>query len=268
MRFLLSRRWLFFAVAVGLAAWGATLLGEWQFHRLDDRKAENSLVTHNLKAPPVPIDDVMSTTSPPGADNEWQRVTVTGEYDDAHTVILKYQTRDGGSGVDVVTPLVTPSGAAVLVDRGWLSTANKGNHRPETPAPPPGEVQVTGFVRADATGDSTAVHDLATRAVSSKTLGEVLPHPLYVGFLDLDTETPSAENELVAVELPDHTSQGPHFFYGLQWWFFGALAIFGFFYLMYDEWRRAQQGPRRTRPGGSKGAQHPAVDREHDTAEE
>lgn len=268
MRFLLSRRWLFFAVAVGLAAWGATLLGEWQFHRLDDRRAENSLVTHNLKASPVPIDEVMSTTRPPRADDEWQRVTVTGEYDDAHTVILKYQTRDGRSGVDVVTPLVTGSGAAVLVDRGWLSTANKGNHRPETPAPPPGEVEVTGYVRADATGGSTAVHDLATRAVSSRTLAAVLPHPLYVGFLDLEAE-PEAGTELVPVELPDHTSQGPHFFYGLQWWFFGALAIFGFFYLMYDEWRRAREGtrPARRRPRSER-PQHPAVDRKHDTADE
>ena len=39
--------------------------------------------------------------------------------------------------------------------------------------------------------------------------------------------------------------EGPHFFYGLQWWFFGALAIFGFGYLMYDEWR----GPRQKKVG-------------------
>ena len=36
-------------------------------------------------------------------------------------------------------------------------------------------------------------------------------------------------------ELPD-LGNGPHFFYGLQWWFFGLLAVFGFFYLAYDEW--------------------------------
>lgn len=273
MRFLLSRRWLFFAVAVALAAWGAVLLGQWQFHRLDARKAENSLVTHNLDAPAVPIDQVMSTDRAPSPHDEWQRVTVTGVYDDEATVILKYQTRDGGAGVDVVTPLVTASGAAVLVDRGWLATPNAGNHRPETPAPPPGTVEVTGFVRANATGGATAVDDLATRAISSESLAKVVSHPLYVGFLDLSAQSPKAGTELATIELPDHTSQGPHFFYGLQWWFFGALAVFGFFYLMYDEWRRAKSGsgPRR-RPGskgpGSKSPKHPAVDREHHPADE
>ena len=47
--------------------------------------------------------------------------------------------------------------------------------------------------------------------------------------------------KLGAIELPDDKSEGPHFFYGLQWWFFGALAIFGFGYLAYDEWRRAHE---------------------------
>jgi cytochrome oxidase assembly protein ShyY1 len=35
-------------------------------------------------------------------------------------------------------------------------------------------------------------------------------------------------------ERPD-LSNGPHFFYGLQWWFFAALAVFGFGYLAWDE---------------------------------
>ena len=54
---------------------------------------------------------------------------------------------------------------------------------------------------------------------------------------------------LEPAELPE-LNNGPHFFYGLQWWFFGVLAIFGFFYLAYDEWRK--------RPGGSKHQRKPA----------
>lgn len=256
MRFLLSRRWLFFAIAVALAAYLATLLGQWQFHRLEDRKSENHVLAKNLAATPLPIDQVMSTTKATTAEDEWQRVTVHGTYDDASTVILKYQTRDGGAGVDVVTPLVTESGNAVLVDRGWMATANRGNERPQTPAAATGQVTVTGYVRANATGSATAVDDLSTRALSSNALAEHIKHPLYVGFLDLASQVPAAADDLVAVELPDDTSEGPHFFYGLQWWFFGALAVFGFFYLMYDEWRR------------SKTAQEPAVDRQHDAGDE
>ena len=75
--------------------------------------------------------------------------------------------------------------------------------------------------------------------------------------------TPATETSLRTTELPD-LGEGPHFFYGLQWWFFGALAIFGFFYLMYDEWR----GVRPRRRGTSEGAQQPAVDREHHARQE
>ena len=48
------------------------------------------------------------------------------------------------------------------------------------------------------------------------------------------------------MELPE-LNNGPHFFYGLQWWFFGVLAIFGFFYLLYDEWRNGPRGERLAR---------------------
>ncbi len=100
-----------FAVAVALAAWAAWALGQWQFHRLDDRKDSNKIVATNLNAPPAPIDDVLSPERAPSTQDEWRRVTVHGTWDDQHSVVLKYQTRDSAAGVDVVTPLVTEDGA-------------------------------------------------------------------------------------------------------------------------------------------------------------
>ena len=77
------------------------------------------------------------------------------------------------------------------------------------------------------------------------TVADAVPYPLYRGFLDLATQSPRASTHLAAVELPDDTSNGPHFFYGLQWWFFGALAIFGFFYLLWDEFRQRRRDTAR-----------------------
>ena len=252
MGFLLSRRWVLFALAVVFLAWLATMLGQWQFHRLDERKRDNRIVATNLNAPPVPIDDVLSPDRAPAAGNEWQRVTVHGTWDDEHSVVLKYQTRDGAAGVDVVTPLVTDGGAAVLVDRGWLSTENTGATRPDLPAVTEGQDTVTGWVRRDATGSAARVSELSTRAVSSARIAEVLPYPLYRGFLDIAAESPAPADTLEPVVLPDDTSNGPHFFYGLQWWFFGALAVFGFCYLVWDEIRQ-----RRRRRGGSSPSERP-----------
>ena len=70
--------------------------------------------------------------------------------------------------------------------------------------------------------------------------------PVYGGFVDLRSEDPAAATPLTQAELPE-LNNGPHFFYGLQWWFFGVLAVFGFFYLMYDEWRAGARGEASVR---------------------
>ena len=105
---------------------------------------------------------------------------------------------------------------------------------------------MTGYVRANGTGDSTRVADLSARAISSDAIGPAIGHPVYGGFVELRSEDPGARPPLEPVELPE-LDNGPHFFYGLQWWFFGVLAVFGFFYLLYDEWRNGPRGERLVR---------------------
>ncbi len=87
------------------------------------------------------------------------------------------------------------------------------------------------------------VTDQSTRAVNSAEIGEALDREVVGGWVDLRSESPEPAESLLPVELPE-LNNGPHFFYGLQWWFFGALAIFGFFYLVYDE-VRGGRGPAR-----------------------
>ncbi len=245
LRFLLSRRWLGFALVVALLATLAWWLGEWQFDRLADRRDRNESVRHNEETQAAPAGDVLAPGRPVAERDEWRRVTATGTYAVADTVIVRYRTRDGDSGVDVVVPLLTAEGPALLVDRGWLPGDNAGSAEIEPPAPPAGEVTVTGWVRRDDAGDATRVDDHSTRSISSERIGEALDLEVYGGFVDLATEDPEPEKPLTPAEPPD-LGEGPHFFYGLQWWFFGVLAIFGFGYLAYDEWAVAT-GRRRPR---------------------
>ncbi|WP_051247439.1 SURF1 family protein [Nocardioides halotolerans] len=245
--FLLSRRWILFALVVAVLAYAAWWLGGWQFRRLEDRKADNTVVRTNEHRAVTPVDEVLSPDRDPSEQDEWRVVSATGTYDAARTVVIRYRTRDGAQGVDVVVPLVTASGTALLVDRGWLETNPSGADRGDVPAPPAGEVDVTGYVRANGTGDSTRVADLSARAISSDEIGPAIGHRVYGGFVELRSEDPEPETSLEPVELPE-LNNGPHFFYGLQWWFFGLLAIFGFCYLLYDEWRHGPRGERPTRP--------------------
>jgi cytochrome oxidase assembly protein ShyY1 len=236
LRFLVSRRWIVFALVVVALAWVAWRLGEWQFHRLEDRQERNEIIQRNEEAGASPVAEVLAPGRDPSLADEWRIVEATGTYAVEDTVIVRYRTREGAAGVDVVVPLELSDGTSLLVDRGWYATDNRGATTADVPEPPAGEVTITGWVRRDAEGDSTEVTDQSTRAVDSDRIGDALGRDVLGGWVDLRSESPEPETPLVPVELPE-LDEGPHFFYGLQWWFFGALAIFGFFYLIYDEWR-------------------------------
>lgn len=253
-RFLASRRWVLFfltIVLVGAATWW---LGEWQFGRLDDRRERNAIIRANENREPVPVEDVLAPGEGVAADEEWSLVTATGEYDVADTVVVRYRTDENGQpGVHAVVPLVTADGTALLVDRGWYGTDNRAVDPSVIPEPPAGEVTITGWVRIDGTGDSTQVTDNSTRAISSDAIGEALDREVYEGFVDLRSEDPEPAEPLEHPALPE-LDEGPHFFYGLQWWFFGILAAAGFGYLAWDERRNGRRGDRpRRRSGGPFG---------------
>jgi cytochrome oxidase assembly protein ShyY1 len=244
-RFLLSRRWLLFFLAIVVLACGTWWLGEWQFGRLDDKRARNAVIEENAHDDPVPVDDVLAPGDPVASDEEYTVVEATGSYAVEDTLVVRYRTRDGAPGVQVVVPLVTADGTALVVDRGWLAYDGPPEDAAEAAPPPPmGEVTVTGWVRADGEGDSTGVSDGGMRAISSSAVGEALDLEVYGGFVELLSEDPAPEEALERAEEPD-TGQGPHFFYGLQWWFFGVLALGGFGYLAWDERKHGPRGERR-----------------------
>jgi cytochrome oxidase assembly protein ShyY1 len=254
-----SRRWLLFLLIVVLLSYACLLLGQWQWHRLTSTKANNAIIRANESASPAPVARVLRPGVDPPSSDQYRVVSATGTYDVGHTIIVRYQTQDGSSGVDVVVPLVTASGTALLVDRGWVATANQGLTDPsQVPAPPPGTVTVTGNVRQDAGGSAAAVVDSSTRAISSAQIQPAIGIPVYGGFVDLTAESPAPATPLSPAGLPD-LSNGPHFFYALQWWFFGLLAIFGFGYLAWEEktgradLRRAQQPAKKAAAPAPRG---------------
>ncbi|GAB3263276.1 SURF1 family cytochrome oxidase biogenesis protein [Nocardioides dilutus] len=252
--FLLSRRWVLFALTVAALVAGTIWLGSWQFDRLTDRKADNQVVRANETKDPAPVDDVLAVGRPVAETDEWRLVEATGTYAAEEAVVVRYRSREGVSGIDVVVPLVTADGPALLVDRGWLEARPDGTDRSDIPGPPSGVVTVTGWARADGTGDSTRVTDQSTRAISSREIGAALGREVYGGFVELRSEDGAPAEGLAPVELPE-LDNGPHFFYGLQWWFFGVLAVFGFCYLAWDERKNGPRGERQGRKRDSRTAQ-------------
>lgn len=226
--FLLKPRWL--GLLAFVVVFGAVCfqLGYWQYERHEDRLVRNDVIRANLAADPVPIESVVGPEEPVTDESEWVVVQASGTYDPTSAATVKFLSRDGAPGADVVVPLRLDDGTAILVNRGWIPAENTGA-RPEIPGPPAGDVTITGWLRPNsrAGGEAVRINEGQVRAIDSTGFGESVGYPLRPGYLNLRTEDPAA-GDAPALEPDPDLSQGVHFFYALQWWFFGLLGVVGF----------------------------------------
>lgn len=248
-RFLLNRRWL--GLLAFVVVFGAVCfrLGLWQWHRLEHRIDRNDVIKQHFGADPVALDSAVPRGDVvDGERQEWLPVEVSGTYDASAAASVKFLTRDGAPGVDVVVPLRLEDGTAVLVDRGWMQTDNSGQ-APQLPDPPTGEVDVVGWLRPNngAGGEAVRINDGQVRAISSSGYAEFVDYPLRDGYLNVRSEDGAAPQSLQLEPDPD-LGQGPHFFYALQWWFFGLLGVVGFGWFARDE-VKGQRSTAASTPG-------------------
>ena len=131
----------------------------------------------------------------PGRDGRPRRRVADGHRDGSYladeTVIVRYRTRDGSSGVDVVVPLQTDGGPALLVDRGWLATDNSGATPDAVPAPPQARSPSPATCARTRPATPRRSTDRSTRSISSEQIGPAIGREVYGGFVDLATEDPA-----------------------------------------------------------------------------
>ena len=223
----MRRLWLRWAgLVVFVVALGVVFvnLGQWQLDRLDQRRARNEAILANEKRPVRPLAEVF--TRPLTDADQWQRVEAQGTFDAEHQFVVRYRRNGGAEGYEVVTPLRTGVGV-VLVDRGFVEASSSQIPR-VAPPPPTGEVTVIGHVRRNEQGRSAATTpvDGQMRLVNSDAVAAVLSYPVLNGYIGLLEVTPAQSGGLVPVELPE-ISEGPHFWYAVQWFLFTGIAVAG-----------------------------------------
>lgn len=197
-----------------------------------------ALVRTHMSEDPVPLATLSKPGTPIAEDDEWTRVRVSGRFDPAHQVTVKFTTRDGAAGADVVTPLVLSDGRAVLVDRGWMPTANDDERPRDVPAPPSGHTTIEGWLRPDNGAERNAVvpFDGQVRAIASHGMQKFVGRTVLPGFINL--QRPRASH--LAAEPRPSIGHALNFFYAWQWWFFAGLALFGYFWFARAEARGSQ----------------------------
>lgn len=222
-------------------------LGRWQLRRHDERAALNVQVAASLDRAAVPVDELLVVGAPLDPTDEWRRVEVVGRYDAGHELLVRNRPYDGSIGYEVLTPLVTPEGNALLVNRGWVPAGETASDAPAVPPPPAGEVAITAHVRADSAGstDAAGLPDGQVRQVAVASIARDLPYPVYGAYAALLPGQPGAsasDNRPRAIPVPE-PSAGPHLGYAVQWFLFALIAVGGWFVLLRADARGAPVRP-------------------------
>ena len=226
---LLRPRWILIHLALATLTATMVFLGFWQLNRLDQKQATNRNVIARTALPPVDIGDLFksASTSLSFEELQWRVVTAQGTYlaDEAVTIINRSQ--DATAGYSPVTPFLLDNGSVVFVNRGFVPLAQP------TPAPTAGSVILKGYLRTSQTRtllgavDSTDPTTVEFHRLDLDLLAQRMDKPTLPMYVQLMKQTPALNSPWPApTQLPELT-EGSHFSYAMQWWFFSLVSLTG-----------------------------------------
>lgn len=220
--------------------WGALLvvllailfvsLGLWQWRKFEVKTRLQGELDERSRAALV----AMPATPTAAESLRYRHLSLRGEFDAAHQILIDNRVHRERAGYHVVTPLrLAGSDLRVLVNRGWVAAPADHRTLPSVP-PPAGMVELTGiavlpasrfFTLAPAAGGWQPVWqnlDLAAYAAAA-------PWPLQPVVVQLDADAPHGYAR--AWPRPDERAE-MHRSYALQWFGFAAssLAIWLWFF--------------------------------------
>lgn len=228
-RFLLSRQWVILTLVALLLIPTMIRLGIWQMHRYEERAARNQLVADALKADPVPVERLTSPGHEVTSDERYYRVTAKGRFDTGNEVVVRRRTNaDDEVGYHVLTPFVLNDGKVLLVNRGWIPSDGLSQTAfPKIPAPPGGEITVTGRLMPDETTEASGIKDLQglpdrqIMLINSEREARRLDAQVLGGYIALtDPEPEDGSPQLIG--RPGDENGALNYAYALQWWLFAA----------------------------------------------
>ncbi|WP_432119686.1 SURF1 family protein [Streptomyces sp. bgisy032] len=237
-RFLLTPRWWGINLFLLLSIPFCIFMGSWQLGRFEDRVQDHRTAAEQVseagREAPRPLGELL----PVNKATSGKPVTATGRY--GKQLLVPGRKLDGAQGFYVLTLLRTDSGRALPVVRGWVAGAADPA---KAPAPPGGEVTVTGALQASETPGNNGVTAQGglpagqTAAISAASLVNLVPYDVYDAWVTL--EKADAEMKAVPAAAPPDTGLDLKAFqnlgYTAEWFAFVGFVIFMWFRLLRRE---------------------------------
>jgi cytochrome oxidase assembly protein ShyY1 len=237
-RFLLTPRWWGINVFVLLSIPFCIFMGSWQLGRFEDRVQDHRNATEQVATYRKEAARPLAELLPVNKATVGKQVTATGRYD--RQLLVPDRELDGKQGYYVLTLLRTDSGKALPVVRGWLPGSPDAA---KAPAPPRGEVTVTGALQASETPGDNGVSARSglpagqTAAISAASLVNLVPYDVYDAWVTLNRGDSGMKAVPVTVtadgglDLKAFQNLG----YTAEWFAFVGFVIFMWFRLLRRE---------------------------------
>ncbi|MEE1620458.1 SURF1 family protein [Zafaria sp. J156] len=245
LRTALKPQWILALVGALAVASVFVLLSQWQFDRSQSEAPPPVTTTET----PVELTAHFEPFRPMLAADADQVVTASGRFLPQEQVLVAHRIDEGREGYWVVAPFSVddaPGDAAIAVVRGWQPD-------PTPPGPAPeGELEVTGrLLPTEAPLDQAPV-DGAYASLSVAQLINLWDVDAYSGFLAaFDVRTAAGEDAGAVATGLDAIEIGPqpqerqvnwlNVFYGIEWVVFAGFAVFLWWRLVVDDYRREQE---------------------------
>ncbi|AJZ86309.1 MULTISPECIES: SURF1 family protein [Streptomyces] len=309
-RFLLTPRWWVINVFTLLAIPVCLFMGSWQLSRFETRvdthNQQQDDASRERKAAARPLSDLLPVT----AKTSGERATATGRYDTTHQLLVPDRRLDGRDGFYVLTLLRVdgdvgggkgmadgkdgagakgepgakagagakdePGAKALPVVRGWLpGDADDPAAAAKVPAPPSGEVTVTGALQASEHqgGDGVSAAGGLPRGqlgmISAASLVNLVPYQVYDAWVTSSQApgalkpVPPTAAEGTGLDIKAFQNLG----YTGEWFVFAGFVIFMWFRLFRREAETARDLALGITPPEPAAPTEPGADRTPDDAE-
>lgn len=231
------------SVLVFLVAATCVRLGIWQLDRLEQRRALNALALERMSQPPVDGDAVPQDS----AGAAWHRLALTGSCE-GEPIVLAARSRHGSPGAHLLCRFRTVGGRLLLLDRGWVSSADARTVPPDLLRQPVRDTMIDAiavpFPPGSATTGDTEPEPSIERTDQGVRLGDAAPRVIYrlnrtQAEAVIGARVPAWYAQALGPDSvfpipspPPDLSEGPHLGYAVQWFSFAAIGLIGWLVLV------------------------------------
>ena len=241
----LKPRWILALVGALVVATGFVLLSQWQFNRSQTEAPPPVTTTERV----VPLTGHLKPATDLMARNADQMVSASGSFLPGTQILVKNRIEDSRTGYWVVAAFKVdgaPAGNTIPVVRGW---------QPDDATPaaaPTGTLEITGRLLPTEAPIAEDARGGIFPSLSVAQLINIWDVPSYSGFVVASTVTgadgtdlSAAATGLVQVDVGPQPQERQinwlNIFYGIEWVVFAGFAVFLWYRLVADDYRRQRE---------------------------